>query len=154
MLLGVEGVVVEDVRIDALRHELLIVARPRCNSRRRCPECGARCPKYDRGDGPRRWRALNLESETTCVEADAGRVKYARHGVRAAWVKWARPGSALTRGFEDQVAWLVTRTSKSTVCELLGITWHTVGAIIERTLDEVWRGRDPFAGRRASALTR
>jgi hypothetical protein len=46
------GDVVEDGRIDALRHELVIVARPRSNSRRRYPECGARCPKHDRGDGP------------------------------------------------------------------------------------------------------
>lgn len=121
MLVGVEGVVVEDLRVDALRHELVVVARPRSNARRRCPECGARCPKYDRGDGPRRWRALNLGSWTAYVEAEVGRVKCAKHGVRAAWVPWARPGSGFTRCFEDQVAWLVARTSKSTVCELLGM---------------------------------
>ena len=148
MLIGVEGVVVEDLRVDVSREVLVVVVRARRNARGRCPECGARCPKYDRGGGPRRWRALNLGSWTTYVEAEVGRVLCAKHGVRAAWVAWARPSSGFTRGFEDQVAWLVTRTSKSTVCELLGIAWRTVGAIIERTLGEAWRARDAFAGLR------
>jgi transposase len=60
-------------------------------------------------------------------------------------VPWARPGSSFNRGFENQFGWHVTRTSKSTVCELLGIAWRTVGATFARTLDEVWRGRDSFA---------
>jgi transposase len=84
MLLGVGCVVMEDVRIDAFRHELVIFARPQSNSRRRCPECGARFPKCDRGVESRRWRALKLGSWTTYVEADVGRVRCTRHGVRAA----------------------------------------------------------------------
>jgi len=51
MLMGVEGVVVEDVRVDVSREVLVVVVPARRNARGRCPECGARCPKYDRGKG-------------------------------------------------------------------------------------------------------
>jgi transposase len=60
----------------------------------------------------------------------------AKHGVRAAWVAWERPSSGFTRGFEDQIAWLVTRTSKSTVCKLFAIAWRTVVTIIEWMVGE------------------
>ena len=145
-LLGVEGVVVEALKADAVRQELVLVARPRSNGAHRCPECNLKCPRYDRGGGMRRWRALNIGSWTAWVEAGVGRVLCPTHGVRTASVPWARPGSGFTRGFEEVASWLVARTSKSAVCELLGIAWRTVGAIIERALDEAWRGRDALAG--------
>jgi hypothetical protein len=53
MLMGVDGVVVEVLRVDVSREVLVVVVRARRNARGRCPECGARCPKYDRGEGPR-----------------------------------------------------------------------------------------------------
>lgn len=34
------------------------------------------------------------------------------------------------RGFREQVAWFVTHCSTSSVTELIGIAWCTVGAII------------------------
>jgi transposase len=65
MVMGIEGVVVEDLRVDVSREVLVAVVRARGNARGRCPECGARWPKYGRGKGPRRWRALKLGSWTT-----------------------------------------------------------------------------------------
>ena len=64
-------------------------------------------------------------------------------------VPWARHGSWFTREFEDQVAWLATHCSKSAVCELMRISWLTVGRIIERVVaEQAARRGDPLAGLR------
>lgn len=47
---------------------------------------------------------------------------------------WPRHDTRVTWGFEGQVAWLVTNTSKLAVCDLMGIAWRTVGAAIERVV--------------------
>ena len=47
---------------------------------------------------------------------------------------WARHGAGHTRTFDDQVAWLVTHTSKTAVVELMRVAWRTVGAIAERVV--------------------
>jgi transposase len=60
---------------------------------------------------------------------------------------WARHGSWFTREFEERVAWLATHCSKSAVCELMRISWLSVGRIIERVVAEQENRRgDPLAG--------
>jgi transposase len=59
---------------------------------------------------------------------------------------WARHGAGHTRDFDDQVAWLVTHTSKTAVVELMRIAWRTVGAIAARVVVETRELRDPFDG--------
>jgi transposase len=79
------------------------------------------------------------------VEAEAPRVACRRHGVVVARVPWARHGSWFTREFEQQVAWLATRCAKAAVCELMRVSWYTVGRIIERVVvDERARQGDPL----------
>ena len=58
------------------------------------------------------------------------------HGVVVQGVPFAGPGSRFTRDFEDLVAWLVTRTDKSSVSAFARVAWRTVGAICERVVDE------------------
>jgi transposase len=123
----VEGVVVEE---DAV----VVRVRPRLREASRCGVCGRRASGYDRGEGTRRWRALDLGVTKAFVEAEAPRVSCRRHGVVVARVPWARQGSWFTREFEQQVAWLATRCSKSAVCELMRVSWYTVGRIIERVV--------------------
>jgi transposase len=90
--------------------------RPRKGaSRRRCGRCGRHCPGYDQGSGRRRWRALDLGFVQAFVEADAPRVTCPYHGVVTAQVPWARHDAGHTRAFDDEVAWLVTHTSKTAV---------------------------------------
>ena len=60
------------------------------------------------------------------IEADAPRVTCRDHGVVVAAVPWARHGAGHTRGFDDQVAWLATHTSKTAVTMLMRIAWRTV----------------------------
>jgi transposase len=68
------------------------------------------------------------------------------HGPTVAQVPWARHGAGHTRFFDDQVAWLVTHTAKSTVCELMRIAWRTVGSIIARVVADGRAAHDPFSG--------
>ena len=49
--------------------------------------------------------------------------------MEVAAVPWARHDARHTRDFDDQVAWLVTHTSKTAVVELMRVSWRSVGAI-------------------------
>ncbi len=147
--LGVERAVVEDVRWEGT-HEteealLVVQVRPTKQEAGRCPRCGRRCPRYDRGAGPRRWRSLDFGVQQVFIEAEAPRVECAEHGVVVQRVPWARHGSGFTRFFEDQVAWLAVRTDKTTLSTLLRVAWRTVGAILERVATTMRASFDPFA---------
>ena len=63
-------------------------------------------------------------------------------------VPWARHNAGHTYAFDDQVAWLATHCSKAAVCDLMRIAWPTVGAIIERVVNDARRRSDPFEGLR------
>ncbi|WP_162164577.1 transposase family protein, partial [Intrasporangium chromatireducens] len=82
------------------------------------------------------------------LEADAPRVECREHGPTVAAVPWARHGAGHTYEFDEQVAWLVTQTSKSAVTELMRIAWRTVGSIIARVWADTERLHDRFAGLR------
>ncbi len=147
-LLGLVAVVVEGVDFDEDAGAVVVLVRPRKATRRRCGRCGARCPRYDNGEGRRRWRALDLGTVLAYVEADAPRVRCVEHGVVVAQVPWARHGAGHTRAFDDQVAWLVTHCSKTAVTEVMRVAWRTVGAIIGRVVADAREAADPFDGLR------
>ena len=71
-LLGLGRAVVEGVKID----EEGLVVRARRRDVSRCGVCGRRAPGYDRGEGRRRWRALDLGATKALVEAAAPRVQW------------------------------------------------------------------------------
>ena len=50
-----------------------------------------------------------------------------------------------TRIFDQQVAWLATKCSKSAATELMRIAWRTVGSIIDRVWKDTTKTFDPFA---------
>ncbi len=145
-LLGVGRAVVEGVRLEE-DGSVVVAARPRRREASRCGRCGRRCPGYDQGEGRRRWRALDLGATRAYVEAEAPRVECREHGVVVARVPWARHGSWFTRAFEQQVAWLAAQCSKRAICELMRVSWLTVGRIIERVVADAQAERgDPLAG--------
>jgi transposase len=144
-LLGVEKTVVEDVEFDEDEQLLVAHVRPRKRARDRCGRCQRRSPAYDRGEGRRRWRALDLGTVRVVLEADAPRVRCPEHGPTVAAVPWARHGAGHTTVFDEQVAWLATQCSKSAVTELMRIAWRTVGAIITRVWADVEALHDRFA---------
>ncbi|MFE7395070.1 ISL3 family transposase [Streptomyces sp. NPDC057582] len=155
-LLGVEKTVIEQVEAEETGtggeggEEILIVvcARPARGRRLRCGVCGRRCARYDKGEGRRRWRALDLGTLRAVIEADAPRVSCPEHGVTVAQVPWARHGAGHTYAFDATAAWLATCCSKTTVVQLLRIGWRTVGNICARVWVDVEAGVDLFAGLR------
>ena len=147
-LLGVEKTVVEDIEFDEDEQLLVAHVRARKRARGRCGRCQRRSPAYARGEGRRRWRALDLGTVQVMLEADAPRVSCPEHGPTVATVPWARHGAGHTRVFDEQVAWLATQCSKSAVTELMRIAWRTVGAIITRVWADVEGIHDRFAGLR------
>ena len=146
-LLGVEKTVVEDIEFDEDEQLLVAHVRPRARARARarCGRCDRRSPAYDRGEGRRRWRGLDLGTVQVLLEADAPRVNCAEHGPTVAAVPWARHGAGHTYVFDEQVAWLATQCSKSAVTELMRIAWRTVGAIITRVWADVDALHDRFS---------
>lgn len=151
-LLGVQGVVVEDVAVEedgeADLAAIIVSVRLRRSEAGRCGLCRRRCPGYDQGTGRRRWRALDLGTVPTYLEAEAPRVRCREHGVVVAMVPWARHGAGHTRAFDDAAAWLATRTSKSAVVELLRVAWRTVGRMVTRVSADAAASRDLFANLR------
>lgn len=146
--LGVERAVVEDVQWEEreVRPRLVVRVRPLKTETRRCPHCGRRCPKYDLGAGRRRWRAPDVGLCSVYLEAEAPRVHCGKHGVLVQRVPWARQGSKFTTAFEDRVAWLATRTDKTTLTSLLRVAWRTVGYILERVGASMRAQVDPLQG--------
>lgn len=142
--LGVERVVVNGATVEG--DALVFAVRPVKGERRRCSRCGTRCPGYDSGSGPRRWRAQDIGRTPVFIEAAAPRVSCKVHGVVVERVPWARPGSTFTRPFEDVVAWTVKHTSKTAVAELMRVAWETVGAILDRVVADARKGRDLLDG--------
>jgi transposase len=146
-VLGVDrATVIESVALDEEAGTVVAHVRPRRPSKRRCGRCGVRAPGYDRGEGRRRWRCLDLGAVMAFLEADSPRVNCPTHGPTVAQVPWARHVAGHTRSFDDEVAWLVTHTSKSAVCELMRIAWRSVGAIVTRVVADGRAAKDPFDG--------
>jgi transposase len=146
--LGLEQTVVENVDFDEDADAVVVSVRPRAKARHRCGRCGERSPRFDRGEGRRRWRALDLGTTRVFVEADAPRVRCPTHGVTVAQVPWARHAVGHTRDFDDQAAWLAVHVSKSAVVELMRVAWRTVGAILARVSADIDAGVDRLAGLR------
>lgn len=147
-VLGVEKSVIERVEFDEDAQVLVAHVRPGSRERGRCGICRRRSPGYDGGPGRRRWRTLDLGTIQTFVEADSPRVRCRIHGVVVAAVPWARHDAGHTYVFDDQVAWLATQASKSTVVEFMRIAWRTVGSIIARVWADVDATGDRFDGLR------
>jgi transposase len=148
-LLGVDDrTVIERIEFDEEADAVVVHVRPRRLRKHRCGRCGKRAPGYDRGEGRRRWRALDLGEVRSFLEAEAPRVDCAEHGPTVIQFPWARHAAGHTRAFDDTVAWLAVHTSKTAVVELARIAWATVGAIVSRVVDDARAVADPFDGLR------
>ena len=153
--LGCENTVIEGVdwrQDDTGQLAVTVHVRPHRRLASRCGACGCKRPGYDRGEGRRRWRALDLGTVIAWLEADAPRVSCPQHGVVVAAVPWARHGAAHTRFFDDKVAWLAAACSKTTITQLMRISWRTVGHIIARVSAEQLAAADPLAGLRRAGI--
>ena len=144
-VLGLARTVIEGMAFDEDADAVVVEVRPRKGGRRRCGRCGRRAPWYDRGEGRRRWRGLDLGTVRVLVEGDAPRVNCPTHGPTVIQVPWARHAAGHTRAFDDTVAWLAVQCSKTAVCELMRVAWRTVGSIVTRVNADIDAAIDRFA---------
>ena len=134
-LLRLPGVWVKKVRFEPDR---VIVSRWRCAA----GSWSARSAGTRRGRARTRGRRtrsggiLISGSGGLRSTAAAGGCGAREHGARTEGVPFARPGAEFTRDFECLVAWLATRTDKTTIKRMLRIDWDTVGRIIKRVCDD------------------
>ena len=129
-LLRLDGVWVRAVRFDPGRVVVEVALRRR---RLICPKCEfSTRHRHDRRRVDSVWRHLDLGVWRLEVRARLRRLECPEHGVRVEGVPFARHRAGFTRDFEQLVAWLATRTDKTTICRLVRVDWDTVGRIIER----------------------
>ena len=149
-VLGVQHTVIEKVELERQGVEDVLVAtvRPTRSRQGRCGRCGMRAPRYDNGEGPRRWRSLDAGTTRVYLQAAAPRVRCPTHGVVVAAVPWARHGSRFTSAFEDTVAWLACHAALSVLAVLLRVTWRSVAAIITRVVAQRSATTDRLTGLR------
>jgi transposase len=129
-LLRLDGVHVRDVVFEPDR----VVVEVRLRRRRLvCPCCSFSTPhRHDVRPVDSDWRHLDLGTWRLEVCARLRRLVCPTHGVLTEAVPFARYRSDFTRDFEHLVAWLATRTDKTTITRLVRIHWRTVGRIIQR----------------------
>lgn len=137
-LLGLPGVTVSEV---CFQDALLVVDVVLRRRRLQCPECtfsSAAC--YDTRPVFSTWRHTDMGRWKVLVRAGLRRLTCPTHGVRVEGVPFARHRSRFSRDFEDLIAFLATKTDKTTITRLWRLDWDSVGRICERVVAD---GLDP-----------
>jgi len=130
-LLGVSDLLVDSVSLSP--DGLVIKVRPKWR-KPRCGQCGKRAPREDMGVS-RRWRQLGWGSVKVWLEYSPRHVLCRQcGGVRVERVPWAAHRARFTLEFEEMTAYLAQVTDKTQVTKQMGISWESVGAIVERVV--------------------
>lgn len=130
LLLGITPLFVQGAEFTP--KDLVVSVRPRAK-KPRCGLCKRRAPGYDSRPA-RRWRHLGIGRLRIWLEYAPRRVSCSTCGVRLESVPWAAHGSGFTYEFEELVAYLAQSTDKTSVRKLMGISWATVGRIVDRVV--------------------
>lgn len=132
-LLGLSGITVRSVSFAGAASVTVDVALRR--RRLVCPLCAFSTRfRYDTRPATSLWRHLDFGRWQVLVRARLRRLRCPEHGVRVESVPFARARSGFTREFEDLVAFLATKTDKTTITRLSRVDWDTVGRICERVV--------------------
>lgn len=133
-LLRLDGIWVRQVQFFTDRVVVVAALRRR---RLRCPLCGySTSHRHNQQTVESVWRHLDLGVWRLEIRARLRRLECPEHGVRVEGVPFARHRSGFTRDFESLVAWLATKTDKTTITRLVRIDWGTVGRIIARVCQD------------------
>jgi len=114
-LLALSGVSVTEVSFGQDTVTVDVALRRR---RWQCPECAfSTRARYDIRPGFSCWRGLDLGRWKIIVRASLRWLVCPSHGVRVEAVPFARHRSGFSRDFEDLVAFLATKTDKTTITD-------------------------------------
>lgn len=130
-LLGVTQMYVEQIAF-TVDGNLAVTVRPTWR-KSRCASCGCKAWRYDRRP-LRRWRHLPWGRTSVELLYEPWRVQCRDCGVRVEEVPWAARGSRFTYDFEELAAYLAQVTDQTQVQRLLGISWSSVGSILDRVV--------------------
>lgn len=112
--------------------EIHVHARPYKRVQRKCPVCGRKCPGYDhKQEHKSRWRAPNLNGVPVYICYRPQRIRCPEHGVLTEYIPWADGSSRFTREFNDEIAWMACRMSKTDIALYENINWRTVGSCVK-----------------------
>ena len=137
---------------EGARPKLVVWVRTKVRRRGRCGRCGTLASWYDRGDGQRRWRHIDVAFATCELVADAPRVNCPTHGPTVAAVPWARHDSAFTRAFEDLVVHDAIVGNKQAAADRYGISWRAANNACVRVATEALGRVDLLDGLVAIAI--
>jgi transposase len=126
-----------DVTVVQGRPVVTVDVRPAKHRQSRCSQCQRRCPGYDKGDGLRFWRGLDMGPVLVWLRSQAPRVQCPEHGVVVAETPWARPKARFTRAWDDHATWLVARMAVTTVATYLRSTFRSVTSAVARVTQEL-----------------
>ena len=136
-LLKLQGLRV--VGLEFVEGELILHILPR-HRRMTCPHCKRTRPattKHSVNEN-RDWRHLGIWGHIVELRGPIRRF-YCRKckELVTELVPWARHASRFTKPFENTVGLMAQKADRTTVNEMFGIAWETVGSIAERLVNEL-----------------
>lgn len=131
-LIGIAHIVCLGWRLEG--SDLIVNVRPSWRYPR-CGKCGKRAPGYDQRK-PSRCRHLTFGVTRFWLEYAPRRVDCPTCGIHHEQVPWADLGSRFTRPMQDLVAYMAQTMDKTAVTKLMGISWRTVGTIVENVVSD------------------
>lgn len=124
--------------VEQARNNLNIEVLPYKRKQCLCPVCRKKCPVYDhKRDEMSRWRAPDCNGVPIYLYYRPSRIMCREHGVRTEYIPWADGKSRFTPDFNNEVAWMVSRMSRSDIAMYLGINWRTVGNCVNAALRRI-----------------
>ena len=110
------------------QNRITVHARPYKRVQNLCPVCMKKCPGYDsKYDTESSWRAPNLNGIPVYICYRPSRIECPEHSVLTEYIPWADGDSRFTEDFNNEIAWMVCRMSKTAVAQFESINWRTVG---------------------------
>lgn len=132
-VLRLQGCVVTGCRVMSQKDAVSIEVRRHRNAKPKCPVC-RRTLGGQLVSRRRKWRHLDLIQRKTFIASEIREGYCRKHGRRVERVPWATPGARHTKAFDLAVASLVQVADKSSAMRMFGITWPTVGRIVDRVV--------------------
>ena len=110
---------------------ICVHVRPYTRVQKLCPVCRKRCPGYDtKSSTESSWRAPNLNGVPVYICYRSNRIECSEHGILTEYIPWADGTSRFTEDFNNEIAWMACRMSKTCICQFEEINWRTVGNCI------------------------
>ena len=111
---------------------IYVHARPFKRVQSLCPVCRKKCPGYDtKYETESSWRAPNLNGIPVYICYRPRRVECPDHGVLNEYIPWQDGRSRFTEDFNNEIAWMVCRMSRTAIALYEDIDWRTVGNCIK-----------------------